>query len=158
MTTNPQINLVPPFTRETAILKVRKAEDSWSSRNPQQVALAYTVDSQWRNRAEFINGREQIIEFLTRKWVKEQEYRLIKELWAFDGARIAVRFAYESHDDSGNWFRSYGNENWEFNEEGIMYRRYASINDLPIKGSDRLFHWPLGRRPDDHAGLSELGL
>jgi len=158
MTMNSQVNLVPPFTRETAILKVRKAEDSWNLRNPQQIALAYTVNSQWRNRTEFITGREQIIEFLTRKWVKEQEYRLIKELWAFDGARIAVRFAYESHDDSGNWFRSYGNENWEFNEEGVMHHRYASINDLPIKESNRLFHWPLGRRPDDHAGLSELGL
>jgi len=158
MTMNSQVNLVPPFTRETAILKVRKAEDSWNLRNPQQIALAYTVNSQWRNRTEFITGREQIIEFLTRKWVKEQEYRLIKELWAFDGARIAVRFAYESHDDSGNWFRSYGNENWEFNEEGVMHHRYASINDLPVKESNRLFHWPLGRRPDDHAGLSELGL
>ena len=140
MTMNSQVNLVPPFTRETAILKVRKAEDSWNLRNPQQIALAYTVNSQWRNRTEFITGREQIIEFLTRKWVKEQEYRLIKELWAFDGARIAVRFAYESHDDSGNWFRSYGNENWEFNEEGVMHHRYASINDLPIKESNRLFH------------------
>jgi uncharacterized protein len=152
------VNLVPPFTRETAIQKVRKAEDGWNSRDPQRVSLAYTVDSRWRNRSEFVTGREQIVQFLTRKWAKEQEYRLIKELWAFDGARIAVRFAYEWHDDAGSWFRSYGNENWEFDGEGIMHHRYASINDLPIKESDRLFHWPLGRRPDDHKGLSELGL
>jgi nuclear transport factor 2 (NTF2) superfamily protein len=152
------VNLVPPFTRETAIQKVRKAEDGWNSRDPHRVSLAYTVDSRWRNRSEFVTGREQIVQFLTRKWAKEQEYRLIKELWAFDGARIAVRFAYEWHDDAGSWFRSYGNENWEFDGEGIMHHRHASINDLPIKESDRLFHWPLGRRPDDHKGLSELGL
>ena len=158
MTTNSQVNLVPPFTRETAILKVRKAEVAGIHVIHNRLHSPISIDSQWRNRAEFITGREQIVEFLTRKSVKEQEYRLIKELWAFDGARIAVRFAYESHDDSGNWFRSYGNENWEFNEEGIMQHRYASINDLPIKESNRLFHWPLGCRPDDHAGLSELGL
>jgi nuclear transport factor 2 (NTF2) superfamily protein len=158
MTTNPQATLVPPFTRETAIEKVRKAEDGWNSRDPQRVSLAYTVDSHWRNRADFITGREQIVQFLIRKWSRELDYRLIKELWAFDGARIAVRFAYEWHDDSGNWFRSYGNENWEFNDQGIMHHRHASINDLPIKESDRLYHWPLGRRPDDHAGLSDLGL
>ncbi len=148
----------PPFTRETAAQKVRMAEDGWNSRDPQRVALAYTVDSRWRNRAEFPVGREQIIEFLTRKWAKELEYRLIKELWAFDGNRIAVRFAYEWHDDSGDWFRSYGNENWEFDENGLMRRRYASINDLPISEADRKFRWPQGRRPDDHPGLSELGL
>jgi hypothetical protein len=150
--------LVPPFTRETAIQKVRKAEDGWNSRDPERVSLAYTVDSQWRNRAEFVNGREQIIAFLTRKWRRELEYRLIKELWAFDEARIAVRFAYEWRDDSGNWYRSYGNENWEFDARGIMLRRYACINDLPIMAADCLFHWPQGRRPDDHPGLSELGL
>jgi hypothetical protein len=149
---------VPPFTRESAVQKVRKAEDGWNSRNPQQVALAYAPDSRWRNRSEFINGREQIVQFLTRKWQKELEYRLIKELWAFDGDRIAVRFAYESHDHSGQWYRSYGNENWEFNAEGIMHHRYASINDLQIEAADRLFHWPQGRRPDDHPGLSDLGL
>ena len=158
MASQPQLSLVPPFTRETAALKVRKAEDGWNSRDPQKVALVYTVDSRWRNRAEFINGREEIIQFLTRKWNRELEYRLIKELWAFDGARIAVRFAYESHDDSGQWYRSYGNENWEFNAEGIMHHRYACINDLPIKPSERLFHWPLGPRPADHPGLSDLGL
>jgi nuclear transport factor 2 (NTF2) superfamily protein len=151
-------NLVPPFTHETAVQKVRKAEDGWNSRDPQRVSLAYTVDSKWRNRAEFVNGREQIIQFLTRKWQRELDYRLIKELWAFDGARIAVRFAYEWHDDAGNWYRSYGNENWEFDENGIMLRRHASINDLPITPADRLFHWPQGRRPDGHAGLSDLGL
>jgi uncharacterized protein len=151
-------NLNPPFTRETATLKVRRAEDGWNSRNPQQVSLVYTPDSKWRNRAEFIQGREQIIQFLTRKWRKELEYRLIKELWAFDGNRIAVRFAYEWRDDSGQWYRSYGNENWEFNAEGLMQHRIASINDLPIKEEDRLFHWPQGRRPDDHPGLSDLGL
>jgi uncharacterized protein len=150
--------LIPPFTRETAIQKVRKAEDGWNSRDPQRVALAYTVDSRWRNRAEFINGREEIVQFLTRKWNRELEYRLIKELWAFGGNRIAVRFAYEWHDDSGHWFRSYGNENWEFDAEGIMQRRYACINDLPIQPADRLFYWPQGRRPDDHPGLSDLGL
>jgi hypothetical protein len=158
MTTPPASSLVPPFTRESAVQKVRKAEDGWNSRNPQQVALAYTPDSKWRNRSEFINGREQIVQFLTRKWQKELEYRLIKELWAFDGDRIAVRFAYESHDHSGQWYRSYGNENWEFNAEGIMHHRYASINDLQIEAADRLFHWPQGRRPDDHPGLSDLGL
>jgi nuclear transport factor 2 (NTF2) superfamily protein len=151
-------NLNPPFTRETATLKVRRAEDGWNSRNPQQVSLVYTPDSKWRNRAEFLQGREEIIQFLTRKWRRELEYRLIKELWAFDGNRIAVRFAYEWRDDSGQWYRSYGNENWEFNAEGLMQHRIASINDLPIKEEDRLFHWPQGRRPDDHPGLSELGL
>jgi uncharacterized protein len=151
-------NLNPPFTRETATLKVRRAEDGWNSRNPQQVSLVYTPDSKWRNRAEFLQGREEIIQFLTRKWRKELEYRLIKELWAFDGNRIAVRFAYEWRDDSGQWYRSYGNENWEFNAEGLMQHRIASINDLPIKEEDRLFHWPQGRRPDDHPGLSDLGL
>ena len=149
---------LPPFTRETAIQKVRLAEDGWNSRDPGKVALAYTIDSRWRNRAEFPNGRQQIIEFLTRKWAKELDYRLIKEMWAHDGNRIAVRFAYEWHDDSGHWYRSYGNENWEFNEEGLMPRRFASINDLPIQESGRKYHWPLGRRPDDHPGLSELGL
>lgn len=149
---------VPPFTRETATQKVRLAEDGWNSRDPQRVALAYTIDSQWRNRAEFPTGREQIIEFLTRKWDKEQEYRLIKELWAFDGNRIAVRFAYEWRKNSGEWFRSYGNENWEFDDNGLMQRRFASINDLPIKESDRKFFWSLGRRPDDHPSLSDLGL
>lgn len=148
----------PPFTRETAAQKVRMAEDGWNNRDPEKVALAYTVDSQWRNRAEFPVGREQIIEFLNRKWATELDYRLIKELWAFDGNRIAVRFAYEWHNDKGAWFRSYGNENWEFNEQGLMQKRYASINDLPIKESARLFHWPQGRRPDDYLGLSELGL
>ncbi len=148
----------PPFTRETAMQKVRMAEDGWNNRNPQKVALAYTVDSQWRNRAEFPNGRAEIEAFLTRKWAREHEYRLIKELWAFEGNRIAVRFAYEWHDDTGAWFRSYGNENWEFDEHGLMKKRYASINDLPIKESERKFHWPQGRRPDDHPSLSELGL
>jgi uncharacterized protein len=149
---------VPPFTRETAIQKVRMAEDGWNSRDPQRVSLVYTPDSQWRNRAEFPKGRAQIVEFLTRKWAKELDYRLIKELWAFEGNRIAVRFAYEWHDDADNWYRSYGNENWQFDENGLMELRFASINDLPIKESDRKFFWPLGRRPDDHAGLSELGL
>jgi nuclear transport factor 2 (NTF2) superfamily protein len=137
---------------------VRSAEDAWNTRDPQRVALAYTPDSTWRNRAEFLQGREQIVAFLTRKWNREQDYRLIKELWAFGGNRIAVRFSYESHDDSGTWFRSYGNENWEFSENGLMHRRHASINDLPIAESDRRFHWSPGRRPDDHAGLSDLGL
>jgi len=150
--------LVPPFTHATAVQKVRKAEDGWNSRDPQRVSLAYTVDSRWRNRAEFVTGREQIVSFLTRKWAKEFEYRLIKELWAFDGSRIAVRFAYESHNESGDWFRSYGNENWEFGEDGLMKHRYACINDMPIKESERKYHWPLGRRPDDHPGLSDLGL
>lgn len=148
----------PPFTRETATEKVRMAEDGWNGRNPERVASAYTIGSQWRNRAEFPVGREQIQAFLTRKWAKEHEYRLIKELWAFEGNRIAVRFAYEWHDDDGVWFRSYGNENWEFDQNGLMQCRYASINDLPIKDSERKFHWPLGRRPDDHPGLSDLGL
>lgn len=147
----------PPFTRETAIEKVRLAEDAWNSRNPEKVALAYTVDSRWRNRAEFVNGRQEVIAFLKRKWSKELDYRLIKELWAFTDNRIAVRFAYEWHDDSGNWYRSYGNENWEFDANGEMQWRLACINDLPIKESERKYHWPLGRRPDNHAGLSELG-
>ena len=158
MTTAATPTLAPPYTRETAVLKVRAAENGWNSRNPQKVALAYTVDSIWRNRSEFVTGREQIIEFLTRKWSKELDYRLIKELWAFDGNRIAVRFAHECHDASGQWYRSYGNENWEFDESGIMKHRHASINDLAIKDSDRLFHWELGTRPEDHPGLSDLGL
>jgi nuclear transport factor 2 (NTF2) superfamily protein len=149
---------LPPFARETAIQKVRLAEDAWNSRDPARVSLAYTVDSKWRNRAEFPVGREQIVEFLTRKWRRELDYRLIKELWAFTDNRIAVRFAYEWRDDAGSWYRSYGNENWEFDPRGLMRHRYASINDLPIKESDRKFHWPQGRRPDDHPGLSELGL
>jgi uncharacterized protein len=149
---------LPPFTRETAIQKVRGAEDGWNSRDPQRVALAYTPQSVWRNRAEFVTGREAIVGFLARKWARELDYRLIKELWAYTENRIAVRFAYEWHDDSGNWFRSYGNENWEFDEHGLMARRFACINDLPIREADRLYHWPLGRRPDDHPGLSELGL
>ena len=148
----------PPFTLETAAQKVRVAEDAWNTRDPARVVMAYTEDSRWRNRAEFPAGREQIREFLERKWARELEYRLIKELWAFGGNRIAVRFAYEWHDDSGRWFRSYGNENWEFSEHGLMQRRFASINDLPIKESDRKYFWPLGRRPDDHPGLSDLGL
>jgi nuclear transport factor 2 (NTF2) superfamily protein len=149
---------VPPFTHETAVEKVRQAENGWNSRDPQKVALAYTPDSRWRNRAEFVTGREEIIAFLTRKWTRELDYRLVKELWAFSGDRIAVRFAYECHDDSGNWYRSYGNENWEFDDEGLMRRRIASINDLRIEESERKFHWPLGPRPDDHPGLSDLGL
>ncbi|MGV9348740.1 nuclear transport factor 2 family protein [Streptomyces spiralis] len=149
---------VPPFTRESAIEKVRLAEDAWNTRDPERVALAYTVESRWRNRAEFVDGREEIVSFLTRKWARELDYRLIKELWTFEGNRIAVRFAYECHDDSGNWFRSYGNENWEFDDEGLMRVRLASINDLPIKEEERKYHWPLGRRPDDHPGLSDLGL
>jgi nuclear transport factor 2 (NTF2) superfamily protein len=149
---------LPPFTRETAIQKIRLAEDAWNSRDSEKVALAYTPDSRWRNRAEFANGRQEIVAFLRRKWARELDYRLIKELWAFDGNRIAVRFAYECHDDSGNWFRSYGNENWEFDENGLMRLRFACINDLPIKESERKYHWPLGRRPDDHPGLSDLGL
>ena len=142
---------------ETAVEKVRLAEDGWNSRDPEKVALAYTVDSTWRNRAEFVQGREAIVGFLRRKWQRELDYRLIKELWAFGGTRVAVRFAYEWHDDSGNWFRSYGNENWEFDENGLMRRRLASINDAPIREAERRFHWPLGRRPDDHPGLSDLG-
>ncbi|GAB6850129.1 DUF1348 family protein [Paraburkholderia kururiensis] len=149
---------VPPFTLETAIQKVRAAEDGWNTRDPERVSLAYTPQSVWRNRAEFVTGREQIVGLLRRKWARELDYRLIKELWAFGGNRIAVRFAYEWHDDSGHWFRSYGNENWEFDENGLMARRHASINDLPIRESERLYHWPLGRRPDDHPGLSDLGL
>lgn len=149
---------LPPFTRESASQKVRQAEDGWNSRDPQRVSLVYTPDSQWRNRAEFPQGRAQIVEFLTRKWAKELNYRLIKELWAFDLNRIAVRFAYEWHDDSGQWYRSYGNENWQFDAYGLMELRYASINDLPIKESERKFFWPLGRRPDEHPGLSDLGL
>ncbi|HEV7180478.1 MAG TPA: nuclear transport factor 2 family protein [Candidatus Baltobacteraceae bacterium] len=150
---------VPPFTLETARAKVRLAEDGWNSCDPARVALAYTEDSTWRNRAEFVHGRAEIIAFLKRKWSRELEYRLIKELWAFGGNRIAVRFAYESHDDSGNWFRSYGNENWEFNEHGLMGVRYASINDLAIKESERKYHWDRsGPRPADHPGLSDLGL
>ena len=148
----------PPFTEETATQKVRMAEDAWNGRDPAKVALAYTPDSTWRNRAEFLDGRAEIEAFLTRKWNRELEYRLIKELWTFGGNRIAVRFAYEYHDDSGNWFRAYGNENWEFDESGLMCRRIASINDLSIAESDRTFRWPLGRRPDDHPGLSDLGL
>ena len=148
----------PPFTRETAVQKVRLAEDGWNSRNPEKVALAYTPDSRWRNRTEFVTGRDQIVQFLDRKWKKELDYRLIKELWAVDGNRIAVRYAYEWHDDSGNWFRTFGNENWEFDEHGLMQRRYACLNDMPIQESERKFHWPLGRRPDDHPGLSDLGL
>jgi nuclear transport factor 2 (NTF2) superfamily protein len=148
----------PPFNRETAMQKVRMAEDGWNGCDPEKVAMAYTLNSQWRNRNEFIKGRAEIVEFLKRKWTKEQEYRLIKELWAFEGNRIAVRFAYEWHDDAGQWWRSYGNENWQFDENGLMQKRYASINDLAIQESDRLFHWPQGRRPDDHSGLSELVL
>ena len=158
MTTPAPVSLIPPFTLETAIQKVRRAEDGWNSRNPEQVSLVYTPDSRWRNRDEFVNGREQIVQFLTRKWKKEQEYRLIKELWAFTGDRIAVRFAYEWKDSSGAWFRSYGNENWEFDAAGLMKARHASINDLAIAEADRLFHWPQGRRPDEHPGLSDLGL
>ena len=149
---------LPPFTAETAAHKVRLAEDAWNGRDPERVALAYSPDSRWRNRSEFLQGREQIAAFLTRKWARELDYRLIKELWAFSGDRIAVRFAYEWHDDSGHWYRSYGNENWQFNEAGLMTHRHASINDLPIAETQRKFFWPLGRRPDDHPGLSELGL
>ena len=150
---------LPPFTRETSVLKVRSAEDGWNSCNPQRVSLAYAPDSSWRNRAEFITGREAIVAFLTRKWNRELEYRLIKELWAHDGNRIAVRFAYEYRDDAGNWFRAYGNENWEFDENGLMRKRYASINDLPIKESERKFFWDRSApRPVDHPSLSELGL
>jgi hypothetical protein len=148
---------IPPFTREAAILKIRMAEDAWNTRDPEKVALVYTEDTIWRNRAEFPRGREQVKEFLYRKWAKELDYRLIKELWAFTENRIAVRFAYECHDDSGNWTRSFGNENWEFNEYGFMMRRFASINDLPIKESERTFFWTLGKRPDDHPVLSHFG-
>ena len=149
---------LPPFTPETARQKVRMAEDAWNSRDPDRVVLVYTQDTRWRNRTEFPVGHDQVRAFLQRKWAKELDYRLIKELWACDGNRIAVRFAYEWHDAAGHWFRSYGNENWEFNERGLMVRRYASINDLPIDEAARLFRWPLGRRPDDHPGLSELEL
>ena len=149
---------LPPFTAETAVQKVRMAEDAWNSRDPARVVQVYTEDTRWRNRAEFPVGRAEVQQFLERKWARELEYRLIKELWAFTGNRIAVRFAYECHDAAGQWFRSYGNENWEFNAQGLMQRRFASINDLPITEAERKFHWPLGRRPDDHAGLSELGL
>ena len=149
---------LPPFDEESAKLKVRMAEDAWNTRDPNKVALAYSVDSTWRNRAEFFTGREAIVEFLTRKWNRELQYRLIKELWAFRNNRIAVRFAYEWHDDSGQWYRAYGNENWEFDENGYMCRRVASINDLPIRENERKYHWPIGRRPDDHPGLTELGL
>ncbi|GAA1293614.1 hypothetical protein Psi02_42880 [Planotetraspora silvatica] len=148
---------VPPFTHQTAVEKVRLAEDAWNSRDPEKVSLGYTTDSRWRNRSEFLTGRDEIVAFLSRKWARELDYRLIKELWAFDGNRIAVRFAYECHDEAGNWFRSYGNENWEFGEQGLMRVRLASINDLPIKESERAYHWPLGRRPDDHPGLGDLG-
>lgn len=149
---------LPPFTRESAIEKVRLAEDGWNSRDPAKIALAYSLDTQWRNRAEFATNRQEAQAFLERKWKKELDYRLIKELWAFTENRIAVRYAYEWHDDSGNWYRSYGNENWEFEPDGLMKRRFACINDMPIKASERLFHWPLGRRPDDHPSLSDLGL
>jgi uncharacterized protein len=147
---------LPPFTLETAIQKVRAAEDAWNSRDPERVSLGYSLQSWWRNRSEFITGREQIVAFLRRKWARELDYRLIKELWAFRDNRIAVRFAYEWHDDAGNWFRSYGNENWEFDEHGLNRMRHASINDLPIQEKDRMYHWPLGRRPDDHPGLSSF--
>ena len=158
MNDNLPVNLPPPFNLETATLKVRRAEDGWNSRNPEQVALAYSVDSHWRNRAEFLNGRDEIVAFLRRKWASELEYRLIKELWAFRDNRIAVRFAYESRNHAGQWNRSYGNENWEFDESGLMKKRHASINDLQIEDSQRLFHWPIGRRPDEHPGLTKLGL
>ncbi|MFC8964400.1 DUF1348 family protein [Streptomyces sp. NPDC057094] len=148
---------LPSFTRESALEKVRLAEDGWNSRDPHKVSLVYSEDSRWRNRDEWVDGRDEIVEFLTRKWSRELDYRLIKELWAFDGNRIAVRFAYESHDADGNWFRSYGNENWEFGADGLMTVRHASINDVPITESGRKYHWPLGRRPDDHPGLTELG-
>ncbi len=149
---------LPPFSHESAVLKVRAAEDAWNGRDPAKVSLAYTPDTHWRNRAEFIDGRQEVIAFLTRKWARELDYRLIKELWAHDRNRIAVRFAYEWRDDSGHWFRSYGNENWEFDDRGLMRQRHASINDLPLREDERLFRWPLGRRPDDHPGLTELGL
>lgn len=149
---------LPPFTLETATQKVRMAEDAWNTRDPERVSLAYTVDSRWRNRAEFLVGRDEIVAFLTRKWRRELDYRLIKEIWAFRDNRIAVRFAYEFHDDSGSWYRAYGNENWEFDENGLMRLRIASINDLPIAASERKYHWPPGPRPSDHPGLSDLGL
>ena len=149
---------LPPFTFETATQKVRMAEDAWNTRDPDVVVRVYTDDTRWRNRAEFPRGRDQVHAFLQRKWARELDYRLIKELWAFDGPRIAVRFAYEWRDDSGHWFRSHGNENWQFNAQGLMEQRHASINDQPIADGERLFRWPLGRRPEEHAGLSELGL
>lgn len=158
MTLEAQLHPLPPFTKETAIQKVRLAEDGWNGRDPAKVALAYTPDSKWRNRVEFPEGRDQIEAFLTRKWARELDYRLIKELWAHEGNRIAVRYAYEYQDDSGNWLRAYGNENWEFDKDGFMERRFASINEHPIAEADRKFRWPLGRRPDDHPGLSDLGL
>jgi uncharacterized protein len=154
----PVVSLVPPFTRETAILKIRAVEDNWNSRDPERVARGYTANCFWRNRSEFLHGRAEVIAFLTRKWAAELDYRLIKEFWAFDGNRIAVRFAYESHDASGQWHRAYGNENWEFDDAGLSRIRHASINDIAIREEDRLFHWPLGRRPDGHPGLTELGL
>jgi len=157
-TTEPPRPPLPPFDTETATQKVRLAEDAWNARDPQRVSMAYSPDSVWRNRSEFFAGREAIRAFLSRKWARELDYRLIKELWACQGNRIAVRFAYEWHDDSGHWFRSYGNENWEFDDHGFNCRRIASINDLPIAAADRKYHWPLGRRPDDHPGLSALGL
>lgn len=149
---------LPPFTEETAIQKIRMAEDGWNSRDPDKVSLAYTLDTQWRNRSTFVTNREEARQFLIQKWIRELDYRLIKELWAFKDNRIAVRYAYEWHDDSHNWFRSYGNENWEFADNGLMQKRFASINDLPITEKERKYHWPLGRRPDDHPGLSALGL
>lgn len=165
MSTTPPANIrppLPPFNAETAAQKARAAEDGWNNRDPVKVSMAYTEDSQWRNRAEIFSGRAKIVEFLTRKWAKETEYRLIKEVWAYTDNRIAVRFAYEWKDEqgpnSGQWYRSYGNENWEFDANGLMQKRHASINDLPIKEADRKFHWPMGRRPDDHPGLSDLGL
>jgi nuclear transport factor 2 (NTF2) superfamily protein len=156
--TKPIVSLVPPFTRETAILKVRAVEDNWNTRDPERVSRGYSLDCYWRNRSEFIHGRNEVIAFLTRKWSEELEYRLIKEIWAFEGNRIAVRFAYEWHDKAGQWHRAYGNENWEFDASGLSRLRHASINDLAISEQGRLFHWPLGRRPDDHPGLTDLGL
>ena len=158
MSAEPSRPPLPPFTLESATQKVRLAEDGWNSRDADNVSLAYSLDTQWRNRAEFTSGREEARQFLARKWKKELEYRLIKELWAFTENRIAVRYAYEWHDDSGNWFRSYGNENWEFGADGLMERRFSCVNDMPIQESERRFHWPLGRRPDDHPGLSDLGM
>jgi uncharacterized protein len=152
------VSLMPPFTKETAILKIRAVEDNWNSRDPERVARGYSLDCFWRNRSEFLHGRDEVIAFLKRKWTAELDYRLIKELWAFGGNRIAVRFAYESHDAAGQWHRSYGNENWEFDDAGLSRIRHASTNDLVIGDKERLFHWPLGRRPDDHPGLTELGL
>ncbi|WP_312664282.1 nuclear transport factor 2 family protein [Pantoea sp. CTOTU49201] len=150
--------VVPPFNQQTALQKVRMAEDAWNSCDAQRVSLVYSEDTRWRNRSEFVNGRAEVVTFLQRKWVRELDYRLIKELWAWHEDKLAVRFAYEWHDDSGNWFRSYGNENWHFGADGLMIQRFACINDLPIRADQRLFHWPAGTRPDDHPGLSELGL